>query len=189
MTVSSQIEVDQSTFAALIGKTPQTVRDWTAEGMPGVRKPVHPDGRVMRNATLVNLLQAIPWVISTKLNASADDRARLRRIQADAAELDLLVKQGTLILVSDVQATWSTECAAMRARLLSLPSTAAAKIGSTMTLTQRQAVIRDEVHEALTCLSAPVIMSAPEPEPATKKPARAKARPAKPKPRKKAARV
>ena len=44
----------------------------------------------------------------------------------------------------------------MRGRLLSIPSTAALKIDSTMTQIQREEIIRREIYEALTSLSGEI---------------------------------
>lgn len=165
MTVSQDVEVDQATFAALVGRTPQAIRDWVAEGMPGHRKPTHADGRPMRNAVLINLLEAVPWVLRVKYSKDQDDRARLRKIQADDAEADWLVKQGTLLVADKVRETWANECAALRARLLSIPAVAAVKISAATSQAQREAVIKAEIHEALANLSGqPPVEDPPAPK-------------------------
>ena len=77
---------------------------------------------------------------------------RLKRIQADDAELDLELKKKTLMEAAKVRAVWATECAAMRARLLSIPSTAALRIDPSHTQAQREAIIRQDIYEALESL-------------------------------------
>lgn len=78
---------------------------------------------------------------------------RLKKVKADDAELDLAVKQKSLVEASKVRDVWASECAAMRARLLSIPTTAAVVISPTMTQGQREAVIRKAIYEALESLS------------------------------------
>jgi phage terminase Nu1 subunit (DNA packaging protein) len=87
----------------------------------------------MRNTVLVDLLQARPWVINNKFERSQDDWARLQKTQADDAELDFSLKQGQLMETSKVRLSSASECASMRARLQSIPSTAAFKFTPTMT--------------------------------------------------------
>jgi phage terminase Nu1 subunit (DNA packaging protein) len=77
---------------------------------------------------------------------------RLKKIQADDAELDLEVKKKTILPADPVRRVWANECAAMRARLLSIPSTAAMRINSTHSQAQREGIIRKDIYEALDCL-------------------------------------
>ena len=78
---------------------------------------------------------------------------RLKKVKADDAELDLALKQKTLVLASDVVETWSNKLAAMRARLLSIPSTAALRIDPSHTQAQREGIIRKDIYEALEALA------------------------------------
>lgn len=78
---------------------------------------------------------------------------RLKKIKADDAELDLALKQGSLADAVKVREVWACECAAMRARLLSIPATAAVKISPSMTQAQREGIIREDIYEALESLS------------------------------------
>lgn len=80
-------------------------------------------------------------------------RERLNKAKADDAELDLAVKLGQLLPSEKVREQWAEECAAMRARLLSIPSTAALKIDGDMDQAQREGIIRKEIFEALEMLS------------------------------------
>ena len=155
------LEMNQVEFCDLCGITPQTVRNWMAEGLPGVTKPV-------RNAFYVNLREALPWVRDNKWQA-ADDRARLARIKADDAQLDLDKKLGTLMDAAEAVRAWETGCASMRSRMLSIPSTAQTALG----LSPAQgATLRDLVHEALEVLSGrmdtPVDVDVDEEAPAPK---------------------
>lgn len=82
-----------------------------------------------------------------------DHGERLKKVKADDAEVDFAVKMGTLLESSKVRETWANECAAMRARLLSIPASAALKIDPTMTQTQREEIIRRDICEALESLT------------------------------------
>jgi len=138
-----QIEV-----AALLDLSERRIQQLHFEGLP-------------RNGTgrggVYDWTEVLAWhdgVISgSKGDEDLSHGERLKKVKADEAELDLAVKLKTLLVASDVRETWANECAAMRARLLSIPSTAAVKIDPSHTQAQREEIIRKEIYEALESLS------------------------------------
>jgi phage terminase Nu1 subunit (DNA packaging protein) len=82
---------------------------------------------------------------------------RLKKIQADDAELDLALKLKTLVRADLVREVYANELASMRARLLSIPATAAMRINDTHTQAQREAIIRKDIYEALTSLTGEIL--------------------------------
>ncbi len=136
------LEMTQHEFAELCGVNRESIRLWTLEGMPGVSKPT-------RNSAYIDLRVALPWVRANKW-ANADDHQRLARIKADTAQLDLDLKLGSLMNVADAVATWERQCSGMRARLLSIPSTALSQAGLS---TNQAESVRDLIYEALEALS------------------------------------
>jgi len=77
---------------------------------------------------------------------------RLKKAQADNAELDLAVKLGRLLVAEDVESAYSKALASMRARLLSIPASAGLRIDPSHTQAQREEIIRKDIHEALEAL-------------------------------------
>lgn len=92
--------------------------------------------------------------MSQARDGGEDHGERLKKVKADEAEVNFAVKMGSLLVATDVRETWANECAAMRARLLSIPASAALKIDPHMTQAQREDVIRRDIYEALESLAA-----------------------------------
>jgi len=138
----------QTEIAALLDLTERRIQQLHDEGLPR--------NGTGRGGTYV-WADVLAWH-TTRISCSGGPEAlthtdRLRKIQADTAELDFALKQKTLMLASKVRETWANECAAMRARLLSIPSTAAVRIDPSHTQAQREAIIREDIYEALESLS------------------------------------
>ena len=77
------------------------------------------------------------------------ERARLTKAQADKTELEVAELQGTLIRVPAVTAHWQTKVAAVRARLLSLPTKLASAIAPPDRLGAAQDQAQALIYEAL----------------------------------------
>lgn len=76
------------------------------------------------------------------------ERERLTKAQADKTELEAEVLRGNLIPVEEVVAEVSRKAAVMRARLLSIPTRVAA-VAATMSEAEIQALLADNIGEAL----------------------------------------
>ena len=138
----------QAELAALLGVSDRWIRKLTDEGLPGTG--VGPGRTYDWQAVLA-------W--RDRRSSGSNDPAqlshadRLKKVQADDAELDLAVKQKTLMEASRVREVWSKSKAAVRARLLSIPSTAAVRIDPSHTQAQREVIIRKDIYEALELLA------------------------------------
>jgi len=77
-----------------------------------------------------------------------EQRARLAKAQADKTELEVSVLRGDLIPGDVVKDTWDGFIAAVRAKLIGLPSTAAPRVAGG-TLREAEAELRDLVYQAL----------------------------------------
>lgn len=75
-------------------------------------------------------------------------RARLAKFQADKTELEVSVLRGDLIPGEIVKATWEDYIAAVRAKLVGLPSTAAPRVAGG-SLREVELELRDLVYQAL----------------------------------------
>ena len=82
--------------------------------------------------------------------------ARARKMEADAqmAELELLQAKGKLVPAEDVAGAWTDVLAAMKARLLALPSVCAPVCATETELATVQSILENQVREALDELSS-----------------------------------
>ena len=82
--------------------------------------------------------------------------ARARKMEADAqmAELELLQAKGKLVPAEDVAGAWVDVLAAMKARLLALPSVCAPICATETELATIQSILENQIREALDELSA-----------------------------------
>ncbi len=81
--------------------------------------------------------------------------ARARKMEADAdlAELELLQAKKELLSANDVLSSWTEVLAAMRAKMLSLPTITAPLIANETDIGAIQHIIETQIHEALNELS------------------------------------
>lgn len=94
------------------------------------------------------------------------EHARLEKLKADKAALEVAKLHGELIEVDVVKETWTKHVAAARARLLALPRKIAPIVKPLKTTREIEAAIKLEVYEALTELST---QNNDEQKPATRK--------------------
>jgi len=82
--------------------------------------------------------------------------ARARKMEADAqmAELELLQAKGKLVPAEDVAGAWVDVLAAMKARLMALPSVCAPICATETELVTIQSILENQIREALDELSA-----------------------------------
>ena len=82
--------------------------------------------------------------------------ARARKMEADPqmAELELLQAKGKLVPAEDVAGAWEDVLAAMKARLLALPSVCAPVCATETELAAVQSILENQVREALDELSS-----------------------------------
>jgi phage terminase Nu1 subunit (DNA packaging protein) len=133
-------------LCAMFNVSSQGVLNWEAEGLPGGFKP-----NAVRKCFYV--MEAIPWIINRLHGDKEDSRERLRRLKADAAELDLKIRTGEILEASDVQEEWSSQLSMFRSKMLSVPSKASGFINPTMNEAQVAEIIKREIYEALESLS------------------------------------
>lgn len=137
-------------LATALDAHPRSVSRWLEEGMP-VAKP----GRG-GHASLFRLADVRAWLMAREAASPAAEfqQARIRKELAQAAEAEQRVAQraGRLLAVEDVEKTWSSMVAAMRARLLALPTALSDKV-CRLAVTDGVAAVEAEleraVHEAL----------------------------------------
>lgn len=80
-------------------------------------------------------------------------RARLTKAKADMAEMEREQMANRLIPAADVEKAWTDVVANMRAKMLSIPTVAAADAQSAQTLAEAKQVLKERIHDALAELS------------------------------------
>lgn len=83
------------------------------------------------------------------------DQARTKKMQCDAdiAHLELLQVKKELLSANDVLSAWTEVLAAMRAKMLSLPTVTAPLVANETDIGAIQHIIEKQIHEALDELS------------------------------------
>jgi hypothetical protein len=83
------------------------------------------------------------------------DQARTKKMQCDAdiAHLELLQVKKELLSANDVLSAWTEVLAAMRAKMLSLPTITAPLVANETDIGAIQHIIEKQIHEALNELS------------------------------------
>ena len=91
-----------------------------------------------------------PMIADPDYNAA---RARKMEADADLAELELLQAKKELLSANDVLNSWVEVLAAMRAKMLSLPTVTAPLVANETDIGAIQHIIEKQIHEALDELS------------------------------------
>ena len=142
------------TICKLLDLTPQRIAQLVNEGVipkkergryelvPVVRGYIH----FLRNRAIKGDAQ------STGDDYSAH-RARLTKAKADMAEMEREQMADRLIPAADVEKAWGDVVANMRAKMLSIPTVAAADAKSAQTLAEAKQVLKEKIHDALAELS------------------------------------
>lgn len=146
-------------LAIELGVHINSISNWEKSGLPVER---YGGGGV---ASLFLPADARKWLKdrddAAKENGTYDlarERARKEKAQAILAEQTVAIRAGELLLKTEVEAIWCAEFAAIRARLLSWPTTLADQLGRAYDIggvNALEAKLKDEVCAILTELSQP----------------------------------
>jgi phage terminase Nu1 subunit (DNA packaging protein) len=123
-------------LAKRLGKHPQTISDWTAAGCPVARR-----GRT-GSPILYSERDVRAWLAAREEEARAPDgpldpiqeKAARDHWQAELARQTHEIRHKTLLPAADVERAWAAEVAAVRAKLLALPTTYSDRIYRASTL-------------------------------------------------------
>jgi len=137
------IPVTVERVALLFGVTDKTVRSWIRAGMPVIKA----GGKGKGNGALVDLAIVIQWYLDE--NALDVARTRLATAQSERHELDNAKARGELAVVTDVVQFISDHNAAVRAKLLAVPSKLAPQLAGINEPNVIAAGIRAEIHATL----------------------------------------
>jgi phage terminase Nu1 subunit (DNA packaging protein) len=139
--------VNKSQLADLLETTLPTVDNWLRKGCPYIAKPEN-GGRWQ-----LNVAQVVNWLVTRAEGRydSADltaERTRLTRAQADKAERELQIMEGTLLQADEVSLQWSWILSNARSAFLSIPTRCAPQLAG-MNAIEAEGLLRDRVYEAL----------------------------------------
>jgi phage terminase Nu1 subunit (DNA packaging protein) len=140
-------------LAEALGKHPDTIAAWVSEeGLPVAER-----GRGGR-ASKYDLQAVLAWVSAREDAQRAgpldpvQEKARRDHWQATLAEQTYRVRNGKLLDADDVERAWSAEVAAVRAKLLTIPTSYADRLFRVATLEGIggvERILREAVHATL----------------------------------------
>jgi phage terminase Nu1 subunit (DNA packaging protein) len=148
--------VTRKELARILPCHPRSLSRWIEEGLP-----VAVRGRGGR-ASLFDPVASTAWVrakeeaAKTAMPSFLEARTRQAVAQAVEAEQRVALRAGKLLPVEDVERVWSAEVAAVRARLLVIPTALADRVHRVATLEGAagvERVLREEIYHALRELS------------------------------------
>ena len=137
--------VSKKAAAEFFGVSVQALDGWFTAGCP-VAKRDHND-----RIELLDLRVMTQWRIDRAGDGGELDRERTRltKAQADKTELEVAELRAELVRAPVIGLHWQAMVAAMRAKLLSLPSKVAPQVAGPDSLSRTQELIQAVVHEAL----------------------------------------
>lgn len=142
------------TICSLLDLTPQRVTQLVNEGViPRAGRGRYELVPVVRGYIHYLRQRALKGDVKAGADDYATHRARLTKAKADMAEMEREQMANALIPASDVERAWIEVVANMRAKMLSIPTTAAADAQAAPTLAEAKQVLKVKVNEALAELS------------------------------------
>lgn len=142
--------VNKATAAEMLGLSVVTFDNWTRKGLAFTKQ-----GReVLFNlADVVRFIEAEATARATANNPVTVDieQSKARKLAAEAslAEMELQQKRGELVPIAEVARTVGEEYAAVRAKLLAIPSKVAPMVAAESTDAACRALLTREIHDAM----------------------------------------
>lgn len=138
------------TICKLLDLTPQRVAQLVNEGViPRKERGRYELVPVVRGYIHYLRQRALKGDAKATGDDYASHRARLTKARADMAEMEREQMGNRLIPVHDVERAWCDVVANMRAKMLAIPTIAAADAQAAQTLAEAKQVLKERVHEAL----------------------------------------
>ncbi len=140
----------QRELAEHLDLSPQSVTDLVRKGVFIIkrgRSPVNIDA--CRVAYINYLRKAARYTKKDGTGDIGEEKTRLTRAQADAAELKVSELEGELIPAKLVEDTWTDVAAVIRVQLLALASKIAHLVLASKTYQEVEAIINKEIYETL----------------------------------------
>ncbi len=140
----------QRELAEHLDLSPQSVTDLVRKGVFIIkrgRSPVNIDA--CRVAYINYLRKAARYTKKDGTGDIGEEKTRLTKAQADAAELKVSELEGELIPAKLVEDTWTDVAAVIRVQLLALASKIAHLVLASKTYQEVEAIINKEIYETL----------------------------------------
>lgn len=141
-------------LAAIFGLSTRRIRQLTQEGvLPQVGRGKYVLGEAVQSyiAHLQEKIREAAKSVDPK--DLQKELTRLRKAQADKAELEVAEYQGQLHRAEDVEAVWTEMLSNFRARMLAMPTKLAPIVALQDDVQEVQAQLKDAIYEALQELS------------------------------------
>lgn len=140
-------QVTKRAGAEFFGVSVQALDGWFSAGCPVAQRDAQ------SRITKVDLQAMAQWRIDRAAMSEGNgldfERTRLTKAQADKTELEVAELRAELIPATKIETHWQAMIAAMRARLVGLPSKIAPQVAGPDDLTRVQDMIQAGVYEAL----------------------------------------
>lgn len=143
-------------MAALVGKTPRTIRVWIEEGMP-----LHTRGEGAGTKHEINAPDAFKWLVDREKSEGANATARYEKGRADKMEIEAKLVaielervQGTVVDVPVAISIFADRLAAIRGSLQSMPARSSIALAAAKTREEARSILEDEINEVLRSMGA-----------------------------------
>lgn len=143
-------EVLTSELAAIIGKTPQWIRQLTRDG---VLKQVGRGKYRLGEAIQAYILHATGGKEDDKKPRFIDEKTEHERIKKEKAALELAVMKGELHRAEDVRAEMADMLTSFRSRILGIPTKLGPQLLNISELADVTSILTKEMRSALTTLA------------------------------------
>ena len=146
----------QKELAEHLGMSPQSVGELVKKGVFTIKKGRSPvDLDVCRIEYINHLRKSANHFKKTGTKGDiVEETTRLKKFQADKAELEVNQLEGRLIPANLVESTWSTLVANAHAKFLNIPDNLAHRVAGANDYNERRDLIQKEIYEALEELSS-----------------------------------
>jgi hypothetical protein len=145
---AQNVGVPVTTIASLCELTPTRIYQLSSQGiLPGIVDGLLPLGTTL--AAYIAFLRGFSDVEGAGRSTFASERTRLYRVRADTAEMEQQVRLGLLTPIDKIEPSWKAHTNNFRTRLLAIPNKLASRLVGLKSAAQGQAILTDELHEAL----------------------------------------
>lgn len=145
--IKGDILVDTEFLARTLNVSTANLSHWINDGMP-----LHSKDK----KNLFNLTECVDWRSKMLINKAIGPRldpsqesAKKTRVQRQILELDLKVKEGSLIPIDDVEKTFADIVTAIKMKLLNIPSAISQLFDSIVTADNLREIVEEQLRNAL----------------------------------------
>jgi terminase small subunit / prophage DNA-packing protein len=144
--------VNKRELAQFFGLSPQAIDGWLTRGCPVLKKGGPLKGYQFDTAAVAEWRadQRVAEAISDrKSDTRDDDEKRIAAAEASLKELKLFREAGQLVTVEDAEQVWTKQVAAVRQKLLGIPTKLAPLVLVAETVEEARSILEADINEAL----------------------------------------